>query len=169
MTVRKSPRGIGALADRFWAAVQKTESCWLWTGKKCPDGYGNMVHQRKVWGTHRVSWLLHNGAIPDGMCVLHRCDNPPCVNPAHLFLGTHRENIADCVAKGRNSTAGFRGERHHRARVGVADVIEIRRLATTGVSLNAVARQYGVTDSSIRHIVHRRSWRHVPEPPFGAT
>lgn len=156
------PRGNFPIEIRFWPAVQKTDGgCWLWLGRKCPDGYGKLVHRRKVWGTHRISWLLHNGPIPDGMQVLHRCDVPACVNPAHLFLGTQIDNIRDMIAKGRADTSGLRGERHHLARVNEAQVRTIRSLACERRSFASIARQLSVSEDIVRNIVHRRTWRHV--------
>ena len=98
------------IADRFWEKVSKTDSCWVWTGVKTRGGYGYL---HKSSGTeqqsrraHRISWELHNGQIPDGLWVLHKCDNPPCVNPDHLFLGDRKANMDDCAAKGRICNIG---------------------------------------------------------------
>lgn len=94
------------IIERFWRYVQKTETCWLWVGVKSSDGYGSMGIDGKQVGTHRVSWELHNGPIPDGKRVLHNCpggDNPTCVNPAHLFLGTQKDNVQDCIRKRRRA------------------------------------------------------------------
>lgn len=101
------PRGREAT---FWAAVKKTDGCWEWTGyrRKSKQLYGSIMVNAKHMYAHRYSWLLHNGPIPDDMIVCHRCDNPSCVRPDHLFLGTDADNVADMVAKGRNS----RGEKH---------------------------------------------------------
>lgn len=91
------------LDERFWEkVVTSPDSCWLWTGAQSPRGYGAFVVSRgDVRTASRVSWELVNGPIPDGLWVLHRCDNPPCVNPDHLFLGTHQDNMDDMAQKGR--------------------------------------------------------------------
>jgi hypothetical protein len=89
--------------DRFWAKVNRRgpDDCWVWTGSTDPRGYGHIWRQGRLVPTHRLSYELNRGPIPDGMCVLHRCDNPPCCNPSHLFLGTKADNAHDMHAKGR--------------------------------------------------------------------
>jgi hypothetical protein len=101
----------GAIEERFWLKVNKSGPvvrddlgpCWVWTGRTRNTGYGGFG---RSWLAHRFAWELTNAPIADGLCVLHRCDNPPCVNPAHLFLGTQADNNRDCGAKGRNNTVG---------------------------------------------------------------
>lgn len=88
--------------ERFWSFVEKTDSCWLWTGAKHPKGYGIFHLRGRTPRAHVLSWILHHGPVPRGLCVLHRCDNPPCVNPDHLFLGTPQDNTDDMTRKGRH-------------------------------------------------------------------
>lgn len=87
--------------DRFWRLTFKTDGCWHYIGNRAPFGYGLIWVHNKLTTTHRYSWRLHFGEIPAGMQVLHKCDEPSCVNPAHLFLGTQRDNMHDMIAKGR--------------------------------------------------------------------
>lgn len=99
---RYVPKPRSTPADRFWERVQKTDDCWLWTGSTDKDGYGWFWVDGKTATAHRFSYALHNdGAIPDGLYVCHSCDNPPCVNPDHLWLGTNQDNMDDCARKGR--------------------------------------------------------------------
>jgi hypothetical protein len=97
---------------RFWAKVKKTDGCWQWTGAATPDGYGFLARaingERHPLRAHRFSWELHRGPVPEGLWVLHRCDNPRCVNPDHLFLGDRTANMRDCAAKGRIRGGGPR-------------------------------------------------------------
>lgn len=93
------------VADRFWPKVQKGDGCWEWQGSRLPHGYGHLtIPGRGVPYAHRISWELTHGEIPDGLWVLHHCDNPPCVRPDHLFLGTAQDNVDDSIRKGRRPT-----------------------------------------------------------------
>ncbi len=160
--------------ERFFEKVAPPDErgCWLWTAAKNPQGYGVLrISGRRNWLAHRLSWVLHRGPIPDGAgyhgtCVLHRCDVTSCVNPGHLWLGTNADNIADKVAKGRQShgggspKSGLRGEAHLCAKLTADDVREIRRRwpAETPTDL---APAFGVLRSAIYHVVHRRTWKHI--------
>ncbi len=152
---------------RFWSKVDKNGpvpshmphlgNCWIWTGCRNEKGYGGFGKHQKA---HRVSWRLHNGN-PVGMCVLHQCDTPACVNPSHLFLGTIRDNNRDMAQKGRQFVPHRRGSDHRSAKLTESDVLEIRRLRTTGLTQWALARQFGVGQYTIWAIVTGKSWKHV--------
>jgi hypothetical protein len=139
--------------EKFWSKVQKAEGCWLWTGMMSSSGYGQFGSFGSLKDAHRFSWELANGrSVPDGFEVCHRCDNPPCVNPEHLFVGTPADNKQDSIQKGRIAV----GERHGHAAVSDATVAEMRRLATSGLSVQDIAKQVGVGVSTVRGIVRGR-------------
>jgi HNH endonuclease len=138
-----------------------TESgCWEWQGSRTPKGYGilNVGHGERD-GAHRVSFTVHNGAIPAGAVICHRCDNPPCINPAHLFPGSQTENLADMQGKGRERYRS--GQHHGMAKLSDADVTAIRLAHSRGSTYGELAAIYGVTASNIGRIVRRQS-RVVP-------
>lgn len=120
-------------AERFWGKVARGDGCWEWTGRRHRQGYGVFWVGRTPHLAHRVAYELAAGPVPAGLCVCHRCDNPPCVNPAHLFVGTQLENMADMKAKGRGHAA-FTKE----------DVEEIRRLQDAGLTQKEIAGRFGV-------------------------
>lgn len=101
--------------ERFWKYVNKSTDCWEWTGNKSRKihGYGTLQINKRPIGAHRLSWEIHYGKIPISLCVLHRCDNSICVNPKHLFLGTHRENAIDRTRKGRSAVGKKHGRYTH--------------------------------------------------------
>jgi hypothetical protein len=113
---------------------------------------------------HRYSWNLHNGPIPDGLEVLHKCDNPSCVRPSHLFLGTQRENVYDMIKKGRQATGSkvsVQGEKHGRSILTADNVLAIRELVASGNSQTSVARLFGVSRFAVSTIVLRKRWAHL--------
>lgn len=145
----------------FWGRLNKTETgCWEFSGSRCSDGYGRLIFQGRKLTAHRLAYELAHGQIPDGMAVCHRCDNPSCANPDHLFLGTQRENIADRVRKGRNGN--HKGTRNGRAKLSEIDVIDIRRLHSSGnVTKAELANKYCVSDVLIGLVVRKKAWSHV--------
>lgn len=170
--------------DRFWAKVDKggpvqphmTTPCWEWTASRNRFGYGEFHKTRgPVEKAHRVSFLWYAGHIPDGLCVLHACDNPPCVNPSHLFVGTKADNAHDRDQKGRQvSPRGDRsgaytrpemvrrGETHGNAVLTDAAVVALRaRFAAGGVTKADLARELGMSKTNIGDIIKGRTWRHV--------
>jgi hypothetical protein len=149
---------------RFYnSRVVRADGCWKWSGSKLPKGYGLLMShstRRKVFSAHRFSWTIHRGVIPNGKHVLHRCDNPECSNPDHLFLGTPKENMRDAINKGRRNT-GVRpsGEKHWKAKLTASQVLQIREDHKRNVSQADLARQYGVGQTAINKIVSRQLWR----------
>jgi hypothetical protein len=150
---------VDFLVDRFMAFVQKTETCWLWTGTIGNDGYGQFRQSKaKRVRAHRFSYELAHGPIPDGLSILHRCDNPICCNPGHLSVGTQADNIRDRDAKGHVS----RGEGRPAAKVTEAQVREMRaRFAAGGVTQTALALDFGLSLATANKILRRKAWRHV--------
>ncbi len=166
---------------RFWNNVEKTDSCWLWLRttmkrksyvrnyKTFVPEYGvftyynkrlsptKMVSKTKL--AHRYAWEVTNGPIPKGLCVLHKCDTPRCVNPEHLFLGTIAQNNADMAAKGRQHKP--KGELNPKAKLNAAKVLEIRVLIANGASDKILADQYQVHPATIWHIRTRSTWQHI--------
>jgi hypothetical protein len=145
--------------DRFWQKVEKTDGCWNWTAGTSEKGYGLFSVNNRNQRAHRVSYAMANGPIPDGMQVLHDCDNPRCVNPKHLFLGTNADNMADKVAKGRQAHfCPGRGESAPNARLTESQVLAIR--ASSGTH-REVAEKFGMSRKQIEDIRARRSWMHI--------
>lgn len=145
------------LQIKFEAGFVKGEAddCWEWTmskGKK--ERYGRVWFEGRKHKAHRIAYQLYIGEIPEGMCVCHHCDNPSCVNPKHLFLGTRKDNMKDCANKGRIRCP--RGEHHPRAKLTAADVVEIR---TSTVSSRTLAPEYGITSAAIRNIRRGIVWK----------
>ena len=150
------------LADRFWAKVKKTDGCWEWMAAKASTGYGVIGdnNPRKTVYAHRIAWRLYYGEIPDGLFVCHHCDNRGCVNPSHLFLGSHTSNMADMYKKGRGNT----GERHGRSKLTEDLVFLIRRYCNLPKSRfihKTIGKLFGVSESTIGFIHNRRIWQHI--------
>lgn len=145
----------GAVGPRFWARVAAcVPGCWLWLGWVDRHGYGQVSVAGHKHGAHRVAFELEVGPIPPGLQVLHRCDQPLCVRPDHLFLGTNADNMADKKTKGRWS----RGASHGSAKLTPVDVATIRS-AIGRESHRALAQRFGVAPSTISMIATGRNWR----------
>lgn len=175
-----------ALEIRFWSRVDKSggpNACWPWMGSTDRRGYGKIgqgMRTGKDLLAHRVVWALTIGPIPNDMLVCHRCDNPPCVNPIHLFLGTNADNMRDCAKKGRNVAQAHpeklprgdqNGARLHIERMprgeknGFAKLTTtiVRSIRTDGADLSqrAIARKYAISQACVWKILHRETWAHV--------
>lgn len=151
------------IETRFWSKVAITpdvDKCWEWQAGLNEYGYGSISDRPKLKKAHRVAWELTYGAIPDGLQVLHKCDNRKCCNPRHLFLGTHLNNMEDMVKKGRQSAPI--GEQNAKHKLTKSQVIEIRqRYVEGGISITKLGNEYGITRQSTSAIVLRRTWKHV--------
>ena len=145
--------------DRFLQHVDDSGDCWLWTGA-LNHGYGWMAIAGTQMMTHRVSYLLHHGDLPDGAAICHHCDNPPCVNPEHLYAGDQATNVADMVTRER--LVNPQGEAHGKARLTVDQVRTLRSMYAEGgatqVELSAI---YGINQAHISRIIRRKAWNHA--------
>jgi hypothetical protein len=174
MKARSDAAVLQAMMDSI--APEPMSGCWLWLASVTAGGYGQIGYQGRQAYAHRVSWALHNGPIPEGMSVLHRCDVRCCINPTHLFLGNQADNMDDMRAKGRQNYAlkpgvvahnkGARSpvarERHFNARLSEAAVAEIRRRHFAGERQRDLAREFGVVQPHISRIVRNESWADAP-------
>lgn len=144
------------LDDAFFSKVEMIPllGCWLWTGALSTKGYGSIRRDGRTRTASVLSYQMHRGEIPFGLCVLHRCDIPSCVNPEHLFLGTQKENVEDRDRKGRGAP-GLRGEMHPSAKLTAEDVAKIRSSAESSVALG---RLYGVSKTQILRIRKNITW-----------
>lgn len=167
----RTPKPIEVTAlveERFWKRVQKAEDCWEWTGYR-ERGYGVMMVGGVPRLAHRIAFVIAHGALPDGLCILHHCDNPACVNPAHLFAGTYQDNSDDCKRKGR--THGdlplLRGELSSSAKVTAADVMVIReQYAARQANITELAARFRISGAQVHRIIRGTTWGHLPLVSF---
>ncbi len=153
----------GTLEERFWRYVKKGPGCWEWQASKHKTGYGIIAspHSTPMLKAHRVSWEIHYGPIPQGMHVLHKCDNRGCVRPDHLFVGTHNDNMQDMKNKGRARSPGFKGQKNGAAKLTDNQAKEIISLRRNGWTSNQLAEKFGVSRAQITRIVAGASWKHL--------
>lgn len=162
--MKRKPGGQPSTPEKFWANVdvRGPEECWAFLKKSRNEyGHGLVGYHKKLWKAHRLAWTLwHKQDIPEGGQVLHRCDNAPCCNPSHLYIGTPADNVRDMVERGRCSK--LKGEQTSNAKLKEHDVRRIRELWASGEhSQAAIGRMYGVTPPCIRDIIIGRQWAHV--------
>lgn len=168
------PKGHNTL-EKIWAkiGVGQENDCWEWTLRKDPDGYGITHYKGAPWKTHRLIYTISHGPIPEDMWVLHKCDNPPCCNPNHLFLGTSQDNVADRHNKGRDARGergGWKqhpesilyGERSFLSKMTNDQVREMRRLYETGrYRKSDLARMFSLSKQAAGKIINGETWRHL--------
>lgn len=152
------------IEQRLWPRLKIVDTgCWEWLGPRDQDGYGCLDFRRGFSGreqrAHRIAWILNFGEIPEGKWILHRCDNPPCCNPLHLFIGDCVSNVKDKIAKGRDRYA--HGEQAPNAFLKTEQVLEIRRLYAENIKQREIARRFNVNFKLVHKIVHRLRWKHV--------
>lgn len=167
---RMAGRIVHTVEERFWTKVDQSggpDACWLWTSTRMTSGYGQIHHEQQMRLAHRVSWQIHNGAIPIGLFVCHKCDNPPCVNPSHLFLGSNSENMQDAGRKGRTTLQAHPelvwGSKNGSAKLHERDISVIRSRLRNGDSQIRIASDYGVNSKVIYKINRGIGWKHVLE------
>ncbi len=149
----------------FWSHVNYLSDCWEWTGAVTTEwGYGRLRYSGHDFTAHRCSYEYAYGVIPDGLFVLHKCDNPPCVKPTHLFLGTAKDNTQDMLAKGRAARIGARGMANRTAKLTDSTVIEMRERYARGERVADLAAEVGIIDSYARLIIKGKAWAHVGGP-----
>lgn len=160
------------ISNRFWSKVHKKSKteCWPWLAGKSHYGYGLFRLRQRGINAHRFAYILAHGEIPRGLIVCHHCDNPPCCNPSHLFVGTNKDNAQDCIAKGRkHSTAG---ELHGLHKLTDSEVKQMREEYKSGVNCTKLAKKYAVGRVAAAYAVFGRTWKHLDgeakaRPPAG--
>lgn len=146
------------MIERFWSHVRRARGgCWIWAGPTTRQGYGFISWNGRTTLAHRLAYEEQHGPIPKGMSCCHTCDHPRCCNPAHIFLGSQRDNVADMVAKGRHA----KGEQKHTAKLNSQKVLAIRRERQLGWTYRELAGKYNVSQHTVWLITAGRLWRHV--------
>lgn len=154
--------------ERFWEKVDKRgdDECWPWMASCSAFGHGQFTSFYPLYKerlSHRIAWVMVNGPIPKGLCALHECDNPPCCNPRHLFLGTKADNTQDMMKKGRHIAPRGEGQPTHK--YSEQQVLEMLQKHNGGISRKELSRQYGISSQQLSLILTNKAWRHLPRPP----
>lgn len=147
------------LKESFENKVIKQDGCWGFKGKTRTDGYAGIEYKGKNLLIHRASWLIHNGSLPQNLCVLHKCDNRICSNPNHLFLGTQEDNIRDMVLKKRNSAPI--GEKVSISKLKSEQVMQIKKLLAQKMTIKKIAQLFNISFITISDIKRNKTWRHI--------
>ena len=143
--------------NRFFSKVNKLPNgCWLWTDHHDECGYGKYRANKRMFLAHRFSYEIHNGQIPEGKEIMHRCDNPPCCNPAHLRAGSHKENCQDRTAKGRDIL--FSGERNGKSKLTSSQVLRIRELP---LPPEVIAEMFRISITQVKRLRNFQQWKHL--------
>ena len=148
---------------RFTDKIQKTDTCWIWNGTRQTKGYGQLWYNGKLHSAHRISYAIYNGGIEPDKVVMHTCDNPNCVNPEHLKLGTQSDNMQDAKKKNRAFNIPPRkGEENNKTKLNEEKVLKIRELYEQGnITQLELSNMYGVTKTAIHFIIKRKNWKHI--------
>jgi hypothetical protein len=151
------PYLIARFLRNVHSEIKGRDHCWIWEGSRKEDGYGIFrISPTRTIGAHRFSFLLFCGEIEHGAIICHHCDNPPCVNPLHLFQGAHQDNIDDCINKNRRVNVS--GPKHGRTKLDWPDIERIRNLAKDRIPQKQIATSYGVSQHCIWSIVNYKTW-----------
>ena len=165
-----NPQHLYTISDlqNFWSKVKKTGTCWLWQGKTVEFGYGIYFYNNTHWKTHRLSWTLHFGKIPEGKRVLHECDVPACLNPDHLHLGDDADNRAEMISRGRQAK-GENVPQHILTESEAIRIIQRLSCLKTPVPkgsktdlIRTISQEYNVHIQTIWAIHYKRNWKHLP-------
>lgn len=145
------------LLDKY--TIKNENACWGWKGPLYPNGYAQAVFMQRALNASRASWFIHHGLIKNNEWVLHKCDNPPCTNPDHLFLGTCKDNVQDMIRKGRKVVR--KGSKVHFARINEEKAKEIKQLLKDKFTLKYISEKFGIHISAVSAIKNNRTWKHV--------
>lgn len=149
-----------SLGCRLLNRIKIVNGCWEWQSFICPrTGYGRIRYERKLMTAHRLSYIFHKSEIPKNMLVCHTCDNHKCINPEHLFLGTHADNAKDMVKKARGSS--HLGEKNQRALLNEKTVLEVRKMHLDGMKIKDIANKFNIKYFTCLDVINRRNWNHI--------
>ena len=163
MSYNKELHKLKYIKERFEAKFipEPNSGCWLWTATTNQDGYGRFRYKDRLVGAHRFSLMVYREQENQELCVLHTCDGPCCVNPNHLFFGTHTDNMRDRKNKGRGFVPAKKGVEHYKAKFTEVDIVYIRQQRMSGKTNVQLAGQFGVCSQTISNIIVGKTWKHI--------